>query len=105
MPSMRVRLAVIASVVLSFSTPSAQEAWMTPNENLVTDGIPGIPATIAEKAPSLLRLIGYLHVTPVRMGLVADLREHPWSSYHTYLAGGASSFGPSLRGEVGEACA
>ena len=59
-------------------------------------------STVAEKAPSLLRLLGYLHTAPVRSGVVGDLRSHAWSSYLGYLAGGDSTIGPNLHGEVQE---
>lgn len=33
----------------------------------------------------LLELIRYIHLNPVRAGLVSDPVEHPWSSHHNYL--------------------
>jgi REP element-mobilizing transposase RayT len=57
-------------------------------------------STIAEKAPSLLRLTSYLHTEPLRRGVTGDLRAYRWSSYPTYLAAGASQL--DLRGEVQE---
>lgn len=81
-------------------------------------------STILEKAPSLLRVTGYLHTFPVRGGVTTDLRTYPWSSYPSYLdaaaregqggtsaesASGVRSFEviridgrPSIGGEVGE---
>ncbi len=59
-------------------------------------------STILEKAPSLLRVTGYLHTHPLRSGLVNDLREYPWSSYGSYLAapacGGSTASQPSAEG-------
>ena len=58
--------------------------------------------TLIEKAPSLLRLTGFLHQLPQRKGVAGDLREYPWSSYLSYLAAGESSIGPTPGGEVQE---
>jgi REP element-mobilizing transposase RayT len=58
--------------------------------------------TLIEKAPSLLRLTGFLHQLPQRKGAAADLREYPWSSYLGYLAAAGSSIGPTPGGEVQE---
>ena len=44
--------------------------------------------TLLEKAPSLLRLTGYLHTHPRRSGLAGDLRGYRWSSYQSYLSSG-----------------
>ncbi len=41
--------------------------------------------TLAEKAPSLLRLTAFLHRLPERIGAVGDARQYAWSSYLTYL--------------------
>ncbi|HEY3042475.1 MAG TPA: hypothetical protein VGJ39_00515, partial [Vicinamibacterales bacterium] len=46
----RALLVMLFAVTSAILVPSAQEVFVTPNENLVTDGIPGIPAVIAEKA-------------------------------------------------------
>lgn len=35
--------------------------------------------------PYLLELIRYVHLNPVRSGLVADPADYPWSSHRTYL--------------------
>lgn len=35
--------------------------------------------------PHLLQVTSYLHVNPVRAGLVADAAEYPWSSYRCYV--------------------
>jgi REP element-mobilizing transposase RayT len=58
--------------------------------------------TLLEKAPSLLRVTGYLHTHPRRSGVATDLQGYRWSSYPSYLAAGASRPGPCLRGEVAE---
>src|SRR5438034_10808621 len=50
MKSIGRRLTVVTFVVQAVLVLSAQEASIAPNENLVTDGIPRIPASIAEKA-------------------------------------------------------
>ena len=42
-------------------------------------------STVLEKAPSLLRLTGYLHAHPLRHGVTDDLRGYRWSSYLSYL--------------------
>ena len=36
--------------------------------------------TLVEKAPSALRLTGFLHKLPAWKGAAGDLREYPWSS-------------------------
>ena len=45
-------------------------------------------ATIVEKQPYLLRLITYIHLNPLRIGLVSDIQSYPYSSYHLYKEGG-----------------
>ncbi len=35
--------------------------------------------------PYLLELIRYVHLNPVRSGLVADPADYPWSSHRSYL--------------------
>ena len=45
-------------------------------------------STIMEKAPSLLRVTGYLHTFPVRSGVATELRTYPWSSYPSYCDAG-----------------
>ena len=47
--------------------------------------------TLIEKAPSLLRITGYLHTHPRRSGVGGDSpAAYPWSSYPNYLAASAS---------------
>jgi putative transposase len=36
----------------------------------------------------LLQLIRYVHLNPVRAGLVRDAADYPWSGHRTYLGGG-----------------
>ena len=42
-------------------------------------------STLLEKAPSLLRLTGYLHTLPPRLGLAKDVRGYRWSTVFQYL--------------------
>lgn len=37
-----------------------------------------------------VHLSAYIHLNPYRAGIVADLRDYPWSSYHYYIGGGSS---------------
>lgn len=42
-------------------------------------------ATLVEADSYLLELVRYIHMNPVRAGLVSDPAGHLWSSHHTYL--------------------
>jgi putative transposase len=42
-------------------------------------------ATLVDADAYLLELIRYIHMNPVRAGLVTDARVYPWSSHHAYL--------------------
>src|SRR3989338_3921198 len=42
-------------------------------------------ATLMEKTPALLRLTGYLHTLPLRLGMVRELQAYRWSSSLHYL--------------------
>jgi putative transposase len=42
-------------------------------------------STLIEEAPYLLPCMAYLDLNPVRMGLVAQARDYPWSSHGRYL--------------------
>ena len=42
-------------------------------------------ALLVDADSYLLELIRYIHLNPVRAGLVADPIEHPWSSHRNYL--------------------
>ena len=35
----------------------------------------------------LLALVRYIHLNPVRAGIVANLVDYPWSSHHAYIGG------------------
>lgn len=37
-----------------------------------------------------VHLSAYIHLNPYRAGIVEDLRDYPWSSYHYYIGGGSS---------------
>lgn len=43
---------------------------------------------IVEKESYLLEVIRYIHLNPVRAGLVARVEEYPWSSYMKYMSAG-----------------
>jgi REP element-mobilizing transposase RayT len=58
--------------------------------------------TLAEKAPSLLRLTGYVHTAPLRAGVAEDLAGYRWSSYPCYLAAPAAPSGQGTSGGAGE---
>jgi REP-associated tyrosine transposase len=42
-------------------------------------------AVLVEADAYLLTLVRYIHLNPVRAGLVVNPSEHPWSSHRTYL--------------------
>jgi putative transposase len=42
-------------------------------------------ATLVEANSYLLELIRYIHLNPVRAGLVRDPAQFPWSSHHSYI--------------------
>ena len=42
-------------------------------------------ATLVDADAYLLELIRYIHMNPVRAGLVADVSLYPWSSHHAYV--------------------
>lgn len=42
-------------------------------------------ALLVNKEAYLLELIRYIHMNPVRAGLVRTPQDYPWSSYHWYL--------------------
>lgn len=42
---------------------------------------------LCQKDIYLLRLLRYIHLNPVRAGMVKAPEEYPWSSYHSYLGG------------------
>ena len=42
-------------------------------------------ATLVDADSYLLELIRYIHMNPVRAGLVADTSLYPWSSHHAYV--------------------
>jgi len=44
-------------------------------------------AIVCDKESYLMELIRYLHLNPVRAGLVRDAREYGWSSHGDYLTG------------------
>jgi REP element-mobilizing transposase RayT len=61
--------------------------------------------TVVEKAPSLLRVTGYLHVLPQRWGLSQDPLRYRWSSVRSYgvrhpAPAGQAGGGVSDTGEV-----
>lgn len=60
-------------------------------------------ATVAEKAPWLLRTTAYLHTLPAHAGLADEtsLVTYRWSSYPRYLEAGTAA-GPALLDEVAE---
>lgn len=58
--------------------------------------------TVLEKAPSLLRVTGYLHTLPRLSGVTHDVEGYRWSSTASYLAAGASRPGQCPEGEVAE---
>lgn len=43
---------------------------------------------VVEKEAYLLEVSRYIHLNPVRAGLVDAVEEYPWSSYQKYLAAG-----------------
>lgn len=43
---------------------------------------------IIEKDPYLLEVMRYIHLNPVRAGLVERVEEYPWSSYLKYMSAG-----------------
>lgn len=46
---------------------------------------PSRPALRVAAHPYLLRLVRYIHLNPVRAGLVADAGDYPWSGHRAYL--------------------
>jgi len=64
-------------------------------------------STVMEKAPSLLRLTGYVHTSPSRCGATKTPRMYPWSSYVQYAGGTAPTPGsmPLLGAEAQEVLA
>ena len=48
---------------------------------------PDRPVRVAAD-PHLLQLIRYVHLNPVRAGLVSDAADYPWSGHRTYLGCG-----------------
>lgn len=44
-------------------------------------------AILCDKDSYLVELSAYIHLNPVRVGLVKDPSEYPWSSYREYLRG------------------
>lgn len=46
---------------------------------------PPRPALRVAAHPYLLRLVRYIHLNPVRAGLVADAGDYPWSGHRAYL--------------------
>jgi len=44
-------------------------------------------AILCDKESYLMELIRYLHLNPVRAGLVKDAKEYAWSSHRNYLKG------------------
>jgi hypothetical protein len=42
--------------------------------------------------PYLLQLIRYVHLNPLRAGLVRDAAQYPWSGHRTYLGYGGPSW-------------
>lgn len=58
--------------------------------------------TLMEKAPSLLRLTGYLHTLPRRCGASDDVETYRWSSIACYLAADTSRPGWCSASEVAE---
>jgi REP element-mobilizing transposase RayT len=47
-------------------------------------------AVLVERDDYLVRLSAYIHLNPVRAGLVDEPESHPWSSYGQYLSGEAT---------------
>lgn len=42
-------------------------------------------ALLIDAEAYLLELVRYIHLNPVRAGVVESVEEYPWSSYHAYL--------------------
>lgn len=42
-------------------------------------------AVLVDGDAYLLQLVGYLHLNPVRVGMVRDPNDYPWSSHQAYL--------------------
>jgi REP element-mobilizing transposase RayT len=49
-------------------------------------------AVLVEADRYLLTLVRYIHLNPVRAGLVKDPIDYPWSSHHAYLTPGRSTW-------------
>lgn len=47
-------------------------------------------AILCDRDAYLLELIRYIHLNPVRAGMVEQPHKYPWSSHHSYLSGKAS---------------
>ena len=43
-------------------------------------------AVLVDKNEVLLHLSRYIHLNPLVAGLVKELKDYPWSSYHSYLS-------------------
>jgi REP element-mobilizing transposase RayT len=64
-------------------------------------------AVLVDQDSYLLELVRYVHLSPVRAGMVSDPAEHPWSGHRAYLGKEVlewlttdwvlSQFGPNLR--------
>jgi hypothetical protein len=48
-------------------------------------------AILCQKDSYFLELSAYIHLNPVRAGLVRDPHEYPWSSYRWYIQAGSES--------------
>jgi putative transposase len=47
-------------------------------------------AIVCQEDPYLLELIRYIHLNPVRAGMVAKAEQYPYSGHHAYLSGKAT---------------
>lgn len=43
---------------------------------------------LIESDEQFLHVSRYIHLNPLASGLVSDLKNYPWSSYHSYIGGG-----------------
>lgn len=60
--------------------------WINRRENRTGHLFQGrYKAVLVDGDSYLLELVRYIHLNPVRAGMVANPEEYPWSSHHAYL--------------------
>ena len=51
---------------------------------------------LMEKVPHLAKIVTYLHLLPVRLGMASDPAQYVWTSYNSYVAPEKESICPDL---------